>query len=211
MDLGMLIVTVIAASISAFAVAVNMWLYRTQTDPEVIVFVTPDESEETQIWIVVQNVGKGLATDIRFTWRNAAPVKAYGMTAEEAAAETPKPLAGPLLRGISSLGPGSRRVFIWGQHAGITAALAPHDGELRVGCEYYGGHRFLLGDRRLHRREYVLDVRSFDETIDRDAPLRQIHRTLEDIEKRLASLPALAQKLAILMQKSNTPPPAKSV
>lgn len=178
MEAGMLLVTVIAVLISAFAVAVNLWVYRTQTDPEVIVFATNDESEQTQIWIVVQNIGKGLAQNIRFIWRNGTPMKAYGLTVEQASGNPPEPMVGPLVRGMPSLGPGSRRVFIWGQYGGITAALADQNGELRVRCEYEGGHPFLMGDRRRHSREYVIDIHSFDETIDRDAPLRKIHRTL---------------------------------
>jgi hypothetical protein len=83
-DTGMLVVATIAVLISAFAQVLNVWHIRLQTDPEVIIFVTPDEDEETLMWIVVQNVGKGLATDISFIWRTAHPVKAYGLTSDEA-------------------------------------------------------------------------------------------------------------------------------
>ena len=98
MELGMVLATVAAVLVALFAACVNLWLYRTQTDPEVIVFATPDEVEEALIWIVVQNIGKGLATDVKFIWRNIPPMKSPGLTPEEAMANPPTPFVGPLLK-----------------------------------------------------------------------------------------------------------------
>ena len=100
------------------------------------------------------------------------------------------------MKGIRSLGPGSRRVFIWGQYGGIANALksAP-DEELTVACEFFGGSPF--GNRRLHRRDFVIDLKSFDETITRDAPARKIHRETAKIAKAVGELANLARASAL--------------
>lgn len=189
-NVGMLLVTVALATITAMYVVATFWLYRSQTDPDVVVFATDDEVEQTLIWLVVQNVGKSVATDITFLW-NSPPMKASGLT--EAEAQPPSLFVGPLVRGIRSLGPGSRRVFIWGQYGGIAKALSSvPDGELTVVCQFQGGHPRLLGSRRGHRRKFVLDVKSFDESITRDAPARKIHREIEKIAKAVTTLATLA-------------------
>lgn len=177
-----LLTSVAAVLVALFGTFVNLWLYRTQTDPEVIVFATGDEVEESLIWLVVQNIGKGLATDIRFRWRGARPSTAFGLTSQDA--QPPNEFIGPLIKGIASLGPGSRRVFVWGQYGGIAAALREHGGTLQVECQYFGGRPHLRNIRRPHRREFVIDIGSFDETIARDSAERKISRSLERIEKK---------------------------
>jgi hypothetical protein len=191
-NVGMLLVTVVLAAITAMYVVVTLWLYRSQTDPDVVVFATGDEDEQTLIWLVVENLGKSVASEVTFRW-SSPPMWAYGLSLESA--DMPTPFVGPLVSGIRSLGPGSRRVFVWGQYGGIAKALSSvPNGELSVTCGFTGGDRRFLGDRRIHRREFVIDLKSFDETISRDAPARKLHRETERIAKALTTIASLASR-----------------
>src|SRR5688572_6749816 len=93
----------LAAFAAMYGALVNWQLYRSQTDPDVLVYVTPDESGPSLILLVIHNVGRGLARDITFRWHKP-PISAYGLTAE--GARPPERITdGPLVEGLSELGP----------------------------------------------------------------------------------------------------------
>jgi hypothetical protein len=178
----LLFVTAIAACFTLYAAVVNAQLYRSHTDPEVIVYATPDESGPTLILLVVENIGRGLASEIKFRWHRP-PMIAYGFGSEEPRIE--KVVDGPLINGIRELGPGSRRVTIWGQYGGLRKALNDYSGTMPVTVEYLGGHRGFLGQNRRHRAVFELDVTSFDHTRDRTSDLHTIATGTEKIRKAL--------------------------
>jgi hypothetical protein len=96
-NVGMLLTTIVLVGVTALYVAATFWLYRSQTDPDVVVFATEDEVEQTLIWIVVQNIGKTVASDIAFHWDSPPMKQAYGLTEEEAnGAPAAVPFTGPL-------------------------------------------------------------------------------------------------------------------
>ena len=122
------------------------------------------------ILLVIHNIGRGLATDVKFRWRGPRPFVALGRTEPD-----PGPAealaTGPLVNGVPELGPNSKRVTLCGQFAGIYAELERHGGAMPVIVEFVGGHKGFLGVRRRHRATFDLEVRSFRGTMDRQSDL----------------------------------------
>lgn len=110
--------TFAVAIITVMATIINYLLYRSQTDPEVIVYVTTDPKRPSIILLVIENIGKGLARNINFSFSKPIPKRAFGL-----GAEAPMPAEmdrGPLISGIPALAPRATRVINWGQLGGLT-------------------------------------------------------------------------------------------
>jgi hypothetical protein len=153
-------VAAVAASTSALLAAVYTWLtYRLvkgQTEPNVVTYVRHDESRRSVLQIVIENNGRGLATDVTFTSSRPIPAKAWGLTPESTSPATTM-THGPLIEGILALGPGDTRKISWGQYHGLKAALGDDD-VIELVCLYKGRRR------RTYRTASRLDVRSFAAT-----------------------------------------------
>jgi hypothetical protein len=64
--IGIFWASVILALITVSANIINYMFLRSQIDPEVIVYVTTDEKRPSIILLVIENIGKGLAKDVKF-------------------------------------------------------------------------------------------------------------------------------------------------
>jgi hypothetical protein len=120
------VVASLAALFSAAIAAVYTWLtfrlVRSQNEPNVVVYVKHDESRTTILQIVIENIGRGIATDITFKSSRPIPAHAWGISIDQAKpAETMTD--GPLIKGIPALGPGDSRKISWGQYGGLMKAL----------------------------------------------------------------------------------------
>ncbi len=114
--------SIAAAIIAVSATVVNYLFFRSQVDPHVIVYATTDERRPSIVVLVIENIGKSMAKDVTFEFSKSFPKQAFGI----AEAEAPQPAEmneGPLITGIPSLGPGSKRVITWGQFGGLHKAL----------------------------------------------------------------------------------------
>jgi len=149
---GMLGFTALLSVLTGVYVWLTHRLLRSQTDPCVIAYVRHDESRPSTLLIVVENIGKGLARDIRFESSLAIPNRAFGIDVQSAqTAETMK--SGPLVHGIPALGPGDSRRLVWGQCGGLSKAIG--DAVIYVTC------CFKSQDKRSHRTECAFDIKSF--------------------------------------------------
>lgn len=119
-DVGVFWITIFVGLVTAAATAINYFLYRSQVAPEVIVYVTADQRRPSIINLIIENIGKGVAKNIRFELSHPIPQKAFGFENPPLASTM---TAGPLISGIPALGPGARRVITWGQYGGLHAAL----------------------------------------------------------------------------------------
>ncbi len=148
-----------AASLSALFAALYTWLtlrlVRAQGEPSVVVYVRHDDSRPTILQIVIENVGRGLATELSFKSSRPIPRTAWGLF--EAQTKPVEPMtAGPLIDGIHSLGPGDSRRIAWGQYYGLKKALG--DQPLVLTCDYRHA------TRKMRPVVAILDVNSFAET-----------------------------------------------
>lgn len=135
-------VAAVAASLSALFAALYTWLtfrlVRGQSEPNVIIYVRHDESRRSVLQIVIENIGRGLATDLRFKPSREIPQKAWGFSETDVKPVQPM-TEGPLVHGIPSLAPGDSRKISWGQYFGLKKALG--DQPITVICEYKHGRR----------------------------------------------------------------------
>ncbi len=132
----------VGACLSAFFAAWYTWLtfrlVRSQNEPNVILYVRHDESRPSILQIVVENIGRGLATDVRFNSSRTIPWHAWNSTANEPGPVQPM-AEGPLINGIAALGPGDSRKLSWGQYKGLKQAL--RDKPIIITCTYKHGNR----------------------------------------------------------------------
>lgn len=190
-------VAALAASLSALLAAIytrlTFRLVRSQSEPNIVVYVKHDESRPTMIQIVVENIGRGLATDIRFTPSRPIPIQAWGVSIDQATAAESL-TEGPLIDGIPSLGPGDSRKITWGQYGGLIKALGNE--ELSISYEYKDGAR------KMPIRTAILECRSFTGTdaVDSEAlrVIKQLKRIADALEKTLKNPSSLSLLVLIL-------------
>ena len=177
---GVLIVTAALAILTGVYVWLTHRLLEAQTDPNVVLSVSDDEARPSVLILVVENIGRGMAYDVRFDLPEGFPYRAWGM--EEKSAEPPKELkVGPLVNGIPALAPGGRRILTWGQYGGLKKAIGDRVLSVTV--------RFKKGTRDMSPVVCKLDIESFAGTdaVDRDGA-RQSAKALEKIGDTLARL-----------------------
>jgi hypothetical protein len=194
------IATVVLAVLTGFYVWFTYGLLRTQIDPHVVIYARSDELRPTIIDLVIQNVGRSVATDVRFEFSRQMFHMAYGVTEEEAQAYPPQPIdAGPLVTGIPALGPGEMRRITWGQFGGLKRAL---------GDEVITAKVRFREQRGRERGPVVtqLDVRSFAHTdaSERDPMLRLV-REMKELRESVASLEE-GLTAAIMKARGEEPP-----
>jgi hypothetical protein len=106
--------------------------------PSVIVYAQPVESSRTLFELVIENIGRGAAYDVKFQMSRPLPWRAWGISTEKA--PMPGPMTqGPLIAGIPALGPGSKRTLLWGQWGGLKKSLG--DKPVQVTATFQGADR----------------------------------------------------------------------
>lgn len=151
-------VAALGATLSALFAALYVWLtyrlVRGQTDPHVVVYVKHDHSRPTILLLVVENVGRGLASDVTFRTSRPLPAEAWGIEKPPKAAG---PMVdGPIVKGIPTLGPGDSRKISWGQFGGLKKSLG--DEGIDITCE------FKRGNKKMKPTKSRLEVNSFEGT-----------------------------------------------
>jgi hypothetical protein len=178
------VVAAVAASLAALSAAVYTFLtyrlVRAQAEPNVVVYVRHDESRPTMIEIVVENIGRGLATDLSFTSSRPLFHKAFGVSLDQAKDAVPM-AEGPLVEGIPALGPGDGRHITWGQYGGLMKALG--NDTISVTCSYRHGRRAMPPVTG------KLEIRSFKGTHVTQAEGVRTIEALRDIAKAIERTP----------------------
>ncbi|MHB8087094.1 MAG: hypothetical protein ACYDH2_02480 [Anaerolineaceae bacterium] len=173
------IIASLAAFFSVVIAAIYTWLtfrlVRSQNEPNVVVYVKNDESRTTILQIVIENIGRNIANDIKFETSRPIPARAWGISVDQAPpAETM--IDGPLIKGIPALGPGDSRKISWGQYGGLMKALG--DEPLIITFKYKDG------TRQMPIRSVELECASFTNT---DAIDSETVRIIKEL-KRIADL-----------------------
>lgn len=176
-NIGSFWVSIGASLVAVFAALVGYIVYRSQIDPEIIVYVEDDEKRPTIMNLIIKNVGKGVARNISFYFSEDPPSGAWGLSEKEAKI-APKMEKGPLISGIPFLPPGGKRVLTWGQYGGLMKNL---EGKaIMVTANYYSDH-FGFPKTIKHKTQCPLEVYSFEAT---DASDRNYDKKIaENIEK----------------------------
>lgn len=177
-------VTVIAAVSAVASTVVSYLVYASQSHPDVVVYTEYDVKVPTIIFLVIANIGKSSARDVRFSSSRPIPEGAFGVTADEVSRRAKKVFSnGPLIRGIPFLAPGAKRRIMWGQYPGLFATLGTDS--IRIVATYRSRQNDIL-DWQEHKTESLVEVASYQTTEmgDNDA-LRKIAKHTERIAAAL--------------------------
>lgn len=179
----------VAAGVSALLAAIytslTFRLVRLQADPKVIVYVKHDLERMSILMIVIENIGRDIAYDVTFNASKSIPIKAYGLTVEDA---RPAEIMndGPLIEGIPALGPGDSREITWGQFGGLTQALG--DSPIVLDYTYRSGNRLIQGKSKL-------EVRSYLGTDASEKPSVKVARSIKELSESSKSIETILSKL----------------
>lgn len=177
---------IVTALVTAAYTYFTLRLVRAQGEPKVIVYVKHDLNRPSILMIVIENIGRDIAHDVRFVPSRSIPVQAWGIEhpdAKVAATMTD----GPLLSGIPALGPNDSRVITWGQYGGLSHAI----GDEPIVVRYTYSH-----ERRKFSGETRLEVKSYFGTDASEAPEIVVAKGIKEIQKSLQVISASAKKIA---------------
>lgn len=182
MDINHL-VSLLMALIAASSAAISYLIYRSASDPEVIIYVEIDPNRPSLINLIIKNIGKGSAKDI--TFKSSRPIPHRSMGAARAEDNIKLMEYGPLIEGIPYLAPGQQIEFMWGQIGGLKEHLA--DRPIDIQASFYRGSASnclnspLTAISRVH-------VRQFDGCLIPENVLHNISKQLKDTNARLSSI-----------------------
>lgn len=110
-------ISVFIALIASASAIITYAVYRTSTDPEVIVYADTDKKRPTIIILIIENIGKGPAENISFKTSRNLPEKAFGIKEPQSMPRTM--MSGPIVNGIPFLAPSQKIIITWGQYGGL--------------------------------------------------------------------------------------------
>ncbi len=180
-----LLATIVVAIATVAYVCLTHQLVRAQTDPCVIVYTKFDGG--SHILLVIENVGNGIARDVRFELSREIPKYASGLDVDSAhVRETLN--SGPLINGIPAMKPGETRVHVWGQWGGLKKALGSDPLTVKCHCRRLPS-RFAATENELDPVECTLEVDSFEGLL----------YIADSVPSRLSALEARISKLESMM------------
>jgi hypothetical protein len=175
--------SLLALVIALTSTIINYLVLRSQRDPDVIVYALPDSRRPTIINLVIENIGKGRARDVRFEANRPIPKRAFGF---DNAQEPEIMREGPLVSGIPAFASGEKRIFTWGQFGGLRKGLGDNTLEITATYKSYPSLRF---SPKKHKTTSHIDIRSFEGTDASDQNWdKKAVEQLEQIAKALASI-----------------------
>jgi len=183
-NIAALCVSAAAALIAGAAATASYLLYRSQTDPDVIVYAQADEGRPSMINLIIENKGNANAHDVTFSWSGKLPARAWGIVAggSDSSEEMDE---GPLVHGIPFLPPGGKRVITWGQYGGIYKGLRGKTIDVQI---LYRSKRRVLPGYRAHESACPLEILSFEATDVSDRNWdKKIAGNLEALKKSIES------------------------
>ena len=175
--------TVMMVLVAVVTTMINYFIFRTQVDAKVAVYLTPDPNRSTLILLVVENIGRGVARNVEFDLSRPLPTHAWGLVGSTA--EIGEDMSqGPIIDGIPVLGPGSRRVITWGQYGGLSQVLGRSSTMITV--RYWTSQAGVLSSRPVEDA-FPLEVESFAGTDASTQPAVRIADAAETLVKSLTS------------------------
>ena len=142
--------------LTAVYVVLTHRILRAQSDPCVIVYVDHQPAGHGVLRIVIENVGRGLARDVRFELPEPLPAGLLGHPFPDKLMDR-----GPLITGIPALPPGGKRIIMWGNYGELERLLG--DKTPVVVCKCRRGDALVI-ENDVEPIECVLDYRSFEGT-----------------------------------------------
>jgi hypothetical protein len=166
-NLVIAISTSLLCVLTGFHVLYTKKLLEQQSRPKIVVSATPDEIYGSLINYRIENIGLGVAKNVRFDLIGEFPP----LNSSNASGEGSK--FGPLTNGVSFLPPSERLVFLWGEFSSLREGIG--EKPLRIRCAYYS-----MSDK-FYSEVFPISINHHALTYTRTAPLQQIADSLKKI------------------------------
>lgn len=181
-------ISIFMALIAVATAVVTYAVFRSATDPTVIVYAKPDLQRQSIINLIVENIGRGPAHGVFFKSSRPLPKNAFSIPIPDQMPDQMQ--SGPISSGIPFLAPGQRLSISWGQYGGLYKYLG--DEPIRIDTFCYRTHSNGLFSKRLQTSS-TLDIRMFQTSESAEhgygpnlvKELKTLNTTLASIEKRL--------------------------
>ncbi len=164
-------------------------IFNKQQDPEVIIYVALSKTHQSCLDLIVENVGAGVAYNLRITSSKALPIKAFGF--QLVGNNIKYSDDGFLARGVQYFVPKEKRTQLWGQYAALKEAL--DDGCVEI-TAHYDGHRFgKLYAKKFHSVS-VVDITIFmhmatsNSQFELISKIQNIEAQLKDTNRKLSDI-----------------------
>lgn len=180
MDLNIFI-NILMMGIASISALVAFAVYRSSTDPEVIVYVDLDHKRPSIVNLKIKNIGSASAKNIEFKTDRPLPKKSMGI---ETPSQSSEPMTdGPLIVGIPYLAPGQELDLTWGQYAGLKQIIGNRPIVLTSRYERTG--KLFFQNRFLEHTSF-LDIECFAQVYNPDHNWdKKAFQELEKIAKAL--------------------------
>ena len=170
------------ASASALATYI---VYRSSTDPLIIVYANPDYTRPSLVCLTIKNIAKGAAYDIRFKTNRPLPSEAFSIPIPENMPE--KMTKGPIINGVPFLAPDQQISFAWGQYGGLYKFTG--DTAITVDCNFHRAGNPNIFDKKL-KSISKLDIKTFERSESSEygfgpnivKELKQLNKTLKNLD-----------------------------
>lgn len=175
---------IIALIIALPSLLVAYIVYYNNSIGDVVVYAQIDKRRQTIINIVIHNIGKGVARDIKFISPQGIPKAAFGITGLK------DPItyyeSGAFANGIPILFPDEKLIYTWGQYGGIKEALKGHPLQLEI--TFYSPTWLQIKSRKI-KNKITVDPSIFEGVdISESSFEREVKAALKDIAKAIKEL-----------------------
>jgi hypothetical protein len=166
------------------AVTVSYVLLRRATDPDVLVYTEQDEAEPRFLYIVIENMGRGIAFNIDFD---------LSAKLQHEIVWFPRQLTGAFTVGIPNLPPSGKRRYLWGDYRSVMDHLEGR----RILCDVSVEGRHYFTHLATHfRNTCVLEAESYRDSLDhRPSAYGDIVGELQKVREKLAELLPVKEQL----------------
>jgi len=194
---GMFWATLAVGVVTLGATLISYFLFRAHVDPDVVVYSKNNDDGTSVLFIVIENVGAGVAYNVRFKLSRPIPRRAFRL--ERTGQKEFEPMSeGPLFTGIPLLAAGEKRVITWGQFGGLIDMIGTNPVRVTASYESRGASPW---DPTDHSTDSLLEVFSFEGTDASEArEIRQL-RQLEKIARALESSSRSVLEIAAVMRR----------
>lgn len=177
---------IVTALVTAAYTYFTLRLVRAQSEPKVILYVKHDLNRPSILMIIVENIGRDIAHDVKFFPSKPFPAGAWGIEPRDAV-ESSTMSDGPLVSGIPALGPNDNRAITWGQYGGLSTA---------IGAEPIFVRYTYRQDKRTFSGETRLEVESYLGTDASEAPAAIVAKGVKEIEKSIQAISISLKEIA---------------
>lgn len=175
------ILTLIIALLSLIVAYI---VYYNNSIGDVVVYAQIDKRRQTVINLIIHNIGKGIAKDIKFICPNGIPKQAYGISGLSESLKLYD--SGAFINGLPILFPDEKLVYSWGQYGGLKEAL--NGKPLEVEITFFSRTNLQIFKRKI-KNKVVIDPTAFEGVdISESSFERDIKASLKDIAKSLKSM-----------------------